>query len=749
MPRRTTQSETDRDLLRVATFILFDAAVFHEALASNSARVASLRKATSPLQRFLDAEWGNILRIDYAPVFNLARDVLQAFPTSPDTESVLRKLIDTAIGAVSSGVLLRHDFMGRVYHKLLLRTTAHFYATYYTSIPAAWLLSNLVIKSPHPSWRLDSVASIGAFRVIDPACGSGTLLSATYMALKDKYILARPLSLDLDDLHKALVERVLHGWDILDFATHLTLTTLTLHSNRVTIQDCNVLTLDAGVGKDDRIYLGSLDYLHDQQQLVGRGFMPPARQQSLEGARERDIAPVDYDVVIMNPPFSRSAKPNRKFGYSTPDVRQRMAEALRKLTRDIGASGIGQAGLGAYFMLLGLRLAKRDGRIGIVIPRSTLSGVSWGKVRADYMQKCEIEYIVSNYDPGKREDGIEPWCWSENTNLGEVLIVARRTDHPDPQSFTMYVNLWNKPKNEIEALLVSHQVTRSRDRFSATLLEEEWLPITLRDRTVGTIYRIPRATLSRNWLLPCVFANPELNALVLRTFSKSMPCVALGQLTTHLGVDIKQVKDHFARSDRKTTYALVWGHQAVMNTIRLDPEHVGYGRPKGGAKSGTLHADGASSLLIAERPHLSTEALLAMKAPEAVLTTAFWEVRPKREVWSAPILLWLNSTYGFLQYLGCATSSMGDIFKMKKDQLEAAPVVDPAKIDLHECAEMLKRVGREAFLPFKDEFARAATGAGPRRRLDDFFGKALQLPPLSRKHYELLSQDPMITKQRL
>jgi hypothetical protein len=747
--KKTTPNETDRDLLRVATFILFDAAVFHEALASNSAYVTSLRKATPPLQSFLDAEWAKILRIDYAPVFNLARDVLQAFPTSPDTELVLRRLIDTAISAVSSGVLLRHDFMGRVYHKLLLRTTAHFYATYYTSIPAAWLLSNLVIKSPHPSWRMDTLDAITAFRAIDPACGSGTLLSAVYMALKDRYILARPPSLDLDALHKALVEHVLHGWDILDYATHLTLTTLTLHSNRVAIQECNVLTLDAGVGKDDRVYLGSLDYLHKQQQLVGRGFTAPVRQQSLEGARERDIAAVEYDAVIMNPPFSRSAKPNRKFGYSTANVRQRMADALRNLTRDIGASGIGQAGLGAHFMLLGLRLAKPDGRIGVVIPRATLSGVSWGKVRNDYMQRCELEYVVSNYDPGKLEDGIEPWCWSENTDLGEVLIVARKSEKGSRDGYTTYVNLWNKPRNEIEALLVSHQVIRAQDKFAATLLENEWFPITLQERTVGTIYRVPRSMLARNWLSPCVFANPELNRLVLQTFAKTLPCVRLGDITTHLGVDIKQVKDHFAQSDRKTTYPLVWGHQSVMNTIRLAPEHVGYGRPKGGAKAGQLHEHGASSLLIAERPHLSTEALLAMKAPEEVLTTAFWEVRPRREAWSTAILLWLNSTYGVLQYLACATSSMGDIFKMKKDQLEAAPVVDPEKIDLRECASILNSLGRQAFLPFAAEFSRAATGAGPRRALDDFFRKVLQLPNISKKHYELLSQDPIITKRRM
>src|SRR5437667_12515226 len=56
MPSRTrTQTRTDRDLLRIATFILFDAAVYHEGLSGTGAiaGVISLRQACTPLQWFL------------------------------------------------------------------------------------------------------------------------------------------------------------------------------------------------------------------------------------------------------------------------------------------------------------------------------------------------------------------------------------------------------------------------------------------------------------------------------------------------------------------------------------------------------------------------------------------------------------------------------------------------------------------------------------------------------------------------
>jgi hypothetical protein len=59
-----------------------------------------------------------------------------------------------------------------------------------------------------------------------------------------------------------------------------------------------------------------------------------------------------------------------------------------------------------------------SGRIAMVLQRSVLSGVSWEIVRDQFLEKCEIEYIISNYDPGDPIRGVEGWNWSENTDLG-------------------------------------------------------------------------------------------------------------------------------------------------------------------------------------------------------------------------------------------------------------------------------------------------------------------------------------------
>jgi len=423
-----------------------------------------------------------------------------------------------------------------------------------------------------------------------------------------------------------------------------------------------------------------------------------------------------------------------------------MQAALQKLGKDIGATGIGRAGLPPYFMLLADTLVKPDGRIAMVLQRSVLSGVSWKMVRDLFLEKCEVEYIISNYDPGDPTRGVEGWNWSENTDLGEVLIIARRTAIPPAERSTVFINLWQKPRNEVEAVLVMHQIVRNVESLKQFVTDGIWQDIKIGSQTIGCYYRVPQSELRRNWLAPCALSHPELNALVLKCLGPKLPCIPMGYIVVGLGTDIAQVKKAYDKSEKPTTHRIVWGHQGVMSRIELDPRHVGYGRPKSGNAT-KLMKNHSAQLLIAERPHFSTESLLAMHSPEPVLTTAFWEARPRVPAHDAAILLWLNSTYGFLQFVGVATSSMGDIFKMKKDQLEHLPVIDPAKLDLAECRKFYRTVSEQKFERWGAEFDLAGKGKGVKLRIDSFLAAQVKLPKLTKDHYHLLSRDPVITKQ--
>ena len=71
------------------------------------------------------------------------------------------------------------------------------------------------------------------FRIADLACGTGTLLMAAADTLTDNYVGAsvkagKPLK--FVDIHQVIVEKIIHGYDVLPSATHLTASTLALRA---------------------------------------------------------------------------------------------------------------------------------------------------------------------------------------------------------------------------------------------------------------------------------------------------------------------------------------------------------------------------------------------------------------------------------------------------------------------------------------------------------------------------------------
>lgn len=752
------------DLVKMALFIIFDGLLFHQILSSHHENINGLEKTPKiNILNFIKDEWEKIMKINYLPIFTLAFKVINCLQSSPQTDEIFKNLKPVVLETISSGVLLKHDLMGRVYHKLLLRTTGKYYASYYTSIPASALLSNLAIKTTNPdlNWDFGSLENIKKLKIIDPACGSGTLLSGIYMALRDKYILENyknesPENLDLISFHKLMMEQVLNGWDILDYAGHLTLTTLALHNPNSFFNHCNIYILPFGIDKNN-IYLGSLSFLENQSQevLPIKDFMTPIKEKGIKEEKKIyfKMQPSTMDVVIMNPPFSRSCKPNIKFGYTDKEIRTLMSQKLKKLGEKIGFKGIGQAGLGAYFIILADKLLKKGGRLALVIPRAILSGVSWEGIRERILLKnYEIEYIISNHDPGEKKFGIEPWNWSENTNLGEVLIIARKTDKTFEKRYTTFINLWNKPKNELESLKITNDSIKVRNEGESISLENKKYKILIINKEVGVVYNLPQKYLKKNFLIPCLFANPCLNYFLLELiYNPPFRLIPLGSLVENkmekLGVDIKQIKNTFNETELETPYKILWGHTSLMNTLELDSKQIKYGQPM---KENTEIYNRASNFLIADRPHLKTENLIAIYSNEKLLATAFWEVQiPEQE---AKILtLWLNSTFGFLIYLSHSVNSMGEIFKFKKEHLRNLPIIELNTFDKSGKKKLLflfEKLKQISFNPFPKEFELASKGKGVRKQIDDTFINLLNLKINLQPYYKMLAKEPVITLKR-
>lgn len=209
-------SSDDLRVIRVASLTLANAMLFQELLSQKS-KIKTLGQTASALHisTELERQWKYIEKeIDFVPIFRVAREILLALPATPETERSLRRLAQSAIKISRNRGALRHDLMGRIFHRLL--SDAKFYGAFYTKIPSATLLLKLAIDKN--TWNVDwsNTESVGQIQIADLACGTGTLLKAAMAAIVDRYIDTTILAVEKahpDQVHKNLIENSL--WDLM------------------------------------------------------------------------------------------------------------------------------------------------------------------------------------------------------------------------------------------------------------------------------------------------------------------------------------------------------------------------------------------------------------------------------------------------------------------------------------------------------------------------------------------------------
>ena len=175
----------------MAALVVTNAMVFQERLASADPAIqptsASRRNGVFSRLRLLTM-WDAILDIDYYPIFSMARDVVSEL-SDVEAAAVLDECAQTAAQLLGMGAVGRHDLAGRIFNRLI--ADRKLLAAFYTSIPAATLLAGLALSParwPRVDWS--DAASLRQLRVVDPACGTGTLLMAAYQQIVQNHATA-------------------------------------------------------------------------------------------------------------------------------------------------------------------------------------------------------------------------------------------------------------------------------------------------------------------------------------------------------------------------------------------------------------------------------------------------------------------------------------------------------------------------------------------------------------------------------
>jgi len=751
-----TNKRDEQKILATSAILLIDAMVFQEVLARKDSTIeplSSIRLKRNIKRSFEDA-WVEILKKNYQPIFKIAQDILKSLPASSNVNVGLKDLINIAYDVSSSPILLKHDLFGRIYHTLLLGKLVKYYATLYTSIPAARLLARLLVNLSNIDMGIPLRFASEPLRVVDFACGSGTLLSAIYKELELKHRL-EATNLNIEDFHKCLIEEGLWGFDVLQHASHLTMTTLSLH-NPSPIQDSRIYALKLGI-KGKEHYLGSIDFIESPilkaTRLLGGGEAGPVKS----SVSEKEITEVelpDFHICIMNPPFTRSTIGNLLFGGLPSSERKILQNDLRILLKRKKLTGIGQAGSAAIFVFVSDRYLVKGGRLGLVLPRSILSGSSWKKVREKLLSDYHVEYIITSFEGGNN------WNFSENTSLSEVLIVAKKLKEGEKANHTIFPNLWRKPRNEIESISIGSQLLEMYNNpklFDIHNSNASVFSLRLRGKKIGESYS---AFLDENQFGHIsFFAQAELNRVIslLRKgilylpkegiIPKNIPLAPLSDVISDIGLDCGYVSKTF-KMDDLGIYKGFWGQRsdeittiAQLPNTNLKPKNVSAARRIWQKRS---------NLLISYRAWLPTNRTLSIVVSEPVVSSMWWSIIMEDEEAAKILALWLNSTLGLLLLLSVSEVTRGPWIEFKKGDREeesglwGLPVINLRKLNEKQkrgLVDFYNKVANETLAPFPEEFSNPKV----KKEIDDYINETIGLKPDLSDIYEMLSRDPMIT----
>ena len=493
------QADSDQTR-RMAATILANAFVFQENLAGGPDELANvnsleqLRGSNSGLTKSaVLAEWRKILAVNYWPIFDIARRILEVIPTA-ESQLLIEGLAETADELLQARLMRSHDLTGAVFQRLI--ADRKFLAAYYTTPGAAALLVGLAITPDTPlksrSWS--SAADVKKLRIADFACGTGTLLSTAYQRISQLHELAGG---DAKALHPDMMATALVGCDVLPAATHLTASMLAGAHPSVKYKQSSILTVAYGKQPNGEVALGSLDLLDPQ----GRFEVLSITAKTMEGMGEaeqntwRSLPHASFDVAIMNPPFTRATGhegnkigvPNPMFAaFNSSNEEQRlMSKATQHLTQ--GTSADGNAGEASIFLVLANRKLKLGGVLALVMPLSLISGDAWEKSRALLAEHYSNLVIISIAG----EAGAD-LSFSADTNMGECLIIGSKSETRSTRATFIILN--KRPQFPLLGVIVAEQIRRLIESKNLRRLEDgpvNGTPLHFGDETIGQALDAP------------------------------------------------------------------------------------------------------------------------------------------------------------------------------------------------------------------------------------------------------------------
>lgn len=679
------------NLRKIAALLLCNALLMHKRLLGaidipGVEKLDQIMRAASPANALIPS-WEQVLKRDYAPVFAPALAVLLSLRAGPNANEAVSLLATCAEAVAESLSDMGYDHAGPLYHRIL--PSAESDGAFYTHNISAVLLARLALDEHMVDWS-DFESACG-LRIIDPACGTGTLLMAAMKTIKDRAVQSDAFTKDnIETAHKRLVEVSLQGLDINWHALQLAASNLTLGAPTVDYEVMHLHAMKHGVDEAGAS-AGSLELIPDLIAQRKPDLLSASRTMELAcdfvGARQvaggkgPDLR--NMDVVLMNPPFTIDEKSNAKFGRKGQlAMRKREDEILAIIDRhDPAAAGaISRKTLSTFFTLLADSLLHPErGVLAKVLPFAACVNLVGAAERRFLADRFEVAVVVTSH--------AKQLNFSASTNLHECLVVCRRKAAWRVRNDTLFVALTRMPATADEAIEVA-------DAISVGTLDGEW----------GRSCRWPRERVEAGDWSACQWLDGGL-AETAHNLPRQPALRSLGELADVGPGQVRSEMRNPLKDPSNGPYRVMWRHQTgVRRTMRAKCEFSV--AAKRGKKREAQRANAkASRLLIANKLNTNATRVTALFLDAPALGSVWTPVRPKgllkgeglavQQAWCA----WLNATPGVLAFMHKRGRKL-TYPAFEPNKLKSLPVPDPAKADLAPLNAAYKSLAGRELLPW-------------------------------------------------
>lgn len=403
-------------VVSLASFLLFNQLLFYHIYTKKAGNDQLPEMGEIKSIKDIEKYFNQITKIDYRSIYRT--NILTHIPVKDAVIGVINDVIKAI--KLLRAEYISHDLAGRFFHDLIPFEVRKILAAFYTHPNSADLLTGLAIDT----W--DST-------VIDPACGSGTLLVSSYKTKMRLYEKSKGLK-DPKAIHKSFLENDISGIDLMPFAAHISTINLAMQNIEQPTNLVKIASMDSlGLAKD----LKSKDF------VSGKGYKISGFEHTIQSRLDGDVSVIrkhgavsmegkgsgfkltPVDLVIMNPPFSDREK-------MPGEMREKINEneVLNKISGN-------RVNLWGSFMALSDLLLKKDGKLAAVIPINLARGEATKKIREFMLKNYSTQYIIKP---------LEDEAFSEGASFKDILFIARK-GKPIPTDYTAIVSIKTSVKS--------------------------------------------------------------------------------------------------------------------------------------------------------------------------------------------------------------------------------------------------------------------------------------------------------------